>query len=479
MVPWSSRSRRAPLVVAVVVALLALVVPLAGEGGAQEDEVVAPPASTPVLSARRVPGLVQGAVAGPALAAAVEGTIDRNPETWCFVAEDAGRPVVTVNPDLPLAPASVTKLFTATALLEHFGPDHTLRTVLAAAQPAVDGVIDGDLYLVGGGDPLWATSGYAQSFDDPANPWVDAGLIADALVDAGVREVRGNVVGDDSRHDGERWVASWPTRYRSDPSVGPISALNINDGFTGYVETPDQPNADRRAGDPPELAAQTLVTLLEQRGVAVGGGGVAGARPPDAVEVAGVDSRPMSELVGEMVLESDNNTAEMLVKELGLDRAGQGTTAAGLAEVVAVLDELGLPTGDLGLKDGSGLDPENRVTCGAVMAVLDHHGPDSLLSGSLAVAGQTGTLHRRMVGSPATGQVRAKTGTLNTVNALAGWADTSGARLTFVGLGNGNDPRGNVAADRFADALVSYPAAPPLAELGPSSPEPALVGPAE
>ena len=466
--PPSSSSRRARLLVGtLVLALVASFVALGGQGAAQDAEAADAPPPTPVLSARRVPGLVQGAVAGPALGLAVQGTIDRNPETWCFVAEDKGRPVVTVNPDLPLAPASVTKLFTATALLEHFGPDHTLRTVLAADRPPVDGVIDGDLYLVGGGDPLWATPGYAESFDDPQNPWVDAGLIADALLDAGVRQVRGDVVGDDSRHDSERWVSSWPDRYRSDPSVGPISALNINDGFTGYVDTPERPNADRRAGDPPELAARTLVTLLEQRGIEVVGEGVAGVRPAEAVEVAGVDSRPMSELVGEMVLESDNNTAEMLVKELGLDRAGQGTTAAGLAEVVAVLDGMGLPTASLDLKDGSGLDPENRVTCASVMAVLDHHGPESSLAGSLAVAGQTGTLHRRMQGSPATGQVRAKTGTLNTVNALAGWAETPSARLAFVGLGNGNDPRGNVAADRFADALMGYPAAAPLAELGP------------
>jgi serine-type D-Ala-D-Ala carboxypeptidase/endopeptidase (penicillin-binding protein 4) len=458
-------------------ALLALSLAVAGVAvapwaSAQDDPSPPPAVTTPLLSARRVPGLLQGTVAGPALAAAVEGTIDRNPETFCLVAQDAGRPVLTVNPDLPLAPASVAKVFTATALLSHFGADHRLRTVLAADAAPADGVVEGNLYLVGGGDPLWATSGYAASFDDPANPWVDAGLLADALVAAGVRQIRGDVVGDDSRYDAERWVATWPSRYQSDPSVGPISALNVNDGFTGYTDTPDRANANRRAGDPPVLAAQTLVTLLEQRGVTVDGDGTAGVRPSEAVEVAGVDSVPMVDLVGEMVLESDNNTAEMLVKELGLARAGQGTTAAGLAEVTAVLTELGLPTEGITLYDGSGLDPANQVTCRTVLAALDHHGPDSPLAASLAVAGQTGTLHRRMTDSAATGQVRAKTGTLNTVNALAGWAETPAARLMFVGLGNGNDARGTRAADEFAAALMSYPEGPALADLGPVGPDP-------
>jgi D-alanyl-D-alanine carboxypeptidase/D-alanyl-D-alanine-endopeptidase (penicillin-binding protein 4) len=443
---------------------------IAPSAGAQGDtEGAAGPASlgTPVLSARRAPWLLQGAVADPVLAEAVEGTIDRNP-TWCAVVEDRGRPVMTVNPDLAVAPASVQKLVTGAAFLEAFGPDHTLRTVLAAAAAPAGGVVEGDLYLVGGGDPLFTTAGYQASFDDPEQPSVDPIVLVDALAQAGVTRIRGGVVGDDSRYDPTRWVATWPSRYRSDPSIGPISALAVNDGFTGYADTPDAPNGSRRAGDPPVLAAHTLITLLEARGITVDGGPSAGVAPPGAVEVAAVDSRPMRDLVGEMVLASDNNTAEMLLKELGLARKGAGTTEAGLAAVPEVLAAAGLPVEGLDLRDGSGLDPESRLPCRTVMTVLDRYGRTSDLTTHLAVAGRSGTLRLRMGGDETVGRVFAKTGTLNTVNALAGWAETPGGSvLQFVGIGNGVDPRGRGASDAFAKALMTYPEGPAIDAIAP------------
>ena len=465
------RRRFSVILTAVMLAVLVLPLPAgSGRADARAQSATPGPATppTPVLSARRIPGLLQGSIADPALAAELRGTIDRNPETWCGRIDDAGRPVLTVSPDLPLAPASLLKVLTGTALLERFGPEHRLRTAMVASAAATDGVVEGDLYLVGGGDPLLTTTGYAQSFDDPEQPYVDANALVDALAAAGVTEVRGNVVGDDSRYDAERWVATWPTRYQSEPSIGPISALAINDGFSGYAGSPERPNPRRRAGDPPALAAETLVSLLRSRGIGVGGQGVAGSAPVGAVEVAALDSRTMRELVGQMVLDSDNNTAEMLLKELGLATTGQGTTAAGLTAVRDTLARLGLVAEGLDLRDGSGLDPENRVTCAVVFAALERAGRSSDLTTSFAVGGQTGTLRKRMTGSPAVGRVVAKTGTLNSVNALAGWADTpTGATLTFVGIGNGTDARGTGAADSFAAALMTYPQGPPLDLLRP------------
>jgi D-alanyl-D-alanine carboxypeptidase/D-alanyl-D-alanine-endopeptidase (penicillin-binding protein 4) len=467
--PPVGRSRWA-IAVLTAVALLTLITAQSPAGAQDGDDPQDAPASlsTPVLSARRAPWLLQGAVADAALADAVEGTIDRNPQSWCALVEDRGRPVLNVNPDLTVAPASVQKLLTGAAFLEAFGPDHTLRTVLAAAAPPADGVIEGDLYLVGGGDPLFTTPGYRAAFDDPEQPSVDPNVLVDALAQAGVTRIRGGVVGDDSRYDTQRWVSTWPSRYRSDPSIGPISALAINDGFTGYADAPGRENPLRRAGDPPVLAAQTLVTLLRQRGITVDGGASAGVAPAGATEVAAVSSLPMRDLVGEMVLASDNNTAEMLLKELGLARKGAGTTEAGLAAVPEVLAEAGLPIDGLALRDGSGLDPESRLPCRTVMTVLDRYGRTSDLTNHLAVAGRTGTLRLRMGGDDTVGRVFAKTGTLNTVNALAGWAETPGGSvLQFVGIGNGVDPRGRSASDAFAKALMTYPEGPTIEALAP------------
>ena len=103
-----------------------------------------------------------------------------------------------------------------------------------------------------------------------------------------------------------------------------------------------------------------------------------------------------------------------------------------------------------------------------VRDALVRSGRTSDLTSRLAIGGETGTLRKRLGGSPAVGRVVAKTGTLNSVNALAGWADTlPGATLTFVGIGNGTDARGTGAADAFATALMTYPEAPPLDVLRP------------
>jgi D-alanyl-D-alanine carboxypeptidase/D-alanyl-D-alanine-endopeptidase (penicillin-binding protein 4) len=477
--PQVGRHRLVAGVLAVAAVLGAITIqPSAGAQDGTDAEQGPASLATPVLSARRAPWMLQGAVADPALAEAVEGTIDRNPQTWCALIEERGRPVLTVNPDLAVAPASVQKLLTGAAFLEAFGPDHTLRTVLAAAAPPVDGVVEGDLYLVGGGDPLFTTSGYQQSFDDPEQPSVDPSVLVDALAQAGVARIRGGVVGDDSRYDAQRWVPTWPSRYKSDPSIGPISALAVNDGFTGYADTPDRLNPLRRAGDPPVLAAQTLITLLEDRGITVDGGPSAGVAPAGATEVAVVSSRPMRDLVGEMVLASDNNTAEMLLKELGLARKGAGTTDAGLAAVTEVLAAAGVPVEGLALRDGSGLDPESRLPCRTVMTVLERYGRTSDLTNHLAVAGRTGTLRLRMGSDDTVGRVFAKTGTLNTVNALAGWAETpAGAVLQFVGIGNGVDPRGRSAGDAFARALMTYPEGPVIDALVPRPVRPPGSGP--
>ncbi len=123
-----------------------------------------------------------------------------------------------------------------------------------------------------------------------------------------------------------------------------------------------------------------------------------------------------------MLAESDDTTAELLTKELGLHVSGQGTTAAGTKVIIDRLTADGLPVEGLVLNDGSGLDEGDRLTCDLLTEVLDRAGPDSELAKLLPVAGENGTLRPRMRRTPAQGQVSAKTGTLDHVNALAGFA---------------------------------------------------------
>ena len=157
-----------------------------------------------------------------------------------------------------MVPASVLKLLTGTAALKVLGADATLATVAGAADPMADGVVNGDLYVVGGGDPLLTTPGFQASLDDPDQVVEKYSDLADALVAGGLKEVHGGIVGDDSRYENVRWIPSWPDRYQREGFVGPLSALMVNDGQTGFTTTPDQTTATRKPGDPPALAAADL-----------------------------------------------------------------------------------------------------------------------------------------------------------------------------------------------------------------------------
>jgi D-alanyl-D-alanine carboxypeptidase/D-alanyl-D-alanine-endopeptidase (penicillin-binding protein 4) len=212
--------------------------------------------------------------------------------------------------------------------------------------------------------------------------------------------------------------------------------------------------------------------MLVDRGVRVGGGATAGHAPANANEVAALESPTIRELVGQMLVESDDTTAELLTKELGRQVSGAGTTAAGTQAIVARLAADGFPVEDLVLTDGSGLDEGNRLNCHLLSAVLDRPGPRSDLHALLPVAGQNGTLRPRMRRTAAQGLVAAKTGTLDHVNALAGYASTAGGgSLTFVyGVVGENQPRGYVPLDEFAIALVNAPAGPEISQLSPKEP---------
>lgn len=476
------RRGAAALVVATVVVVAALWMGGAGAGDAQgsapgsENAGPAVPAAstnvaplvTPVLSARRAPELLRSNIADNRIRAALQPMLDQAPANSCIVVTNGGRTVITRNHQEPMVPASTEKLLTSAALLEQFGLEHRLVTVAGATSPPSDGVIDGDLYLVGGGDPLLTTPGYKVTFENPQQLANDYERLADAIVAAGVSEITGGVIGDDSRYDSERWVSTWPERYQREGYVGPLSALTVNDGNTGLSLRPDEPASSRRPGDPPFLAAETLITLLKARGVRVAGGASVGTAPADMQEVARLESLPMRDLIAEMISDSDNTTAELLVKELAVANGQPGTTQAGLDQVEALLAEERLPVEGIDLRDGSGLDPQNKLTCELLAAALDLHGPDSVLGQSLPIAGETGTLRRRMRDTPAQGKVRAKTGTLAEVNALAGFAETSGgASLTFAYLINGPEPRGYLPIDEFAAALVGVPDGPPVAALEP------------
>lgn len=386
------------------------------------------------------------APASAAMTAALQ-TVWQTAPGGCALVTSGDRIVYEANADRPVVPASVTKILTATAALDILGAD-TRFTTAVVAEIGPGGVVEGNLWVVGGGDPVLGTDAWATRDGAQAKLHTSLDQLADRVVAAGVRRVAKDVVGDETRFDAQRVVPSWPRRLVADGEAGPLSALVANDGFRVWGH-PGLPFTDPAAG-----TAGLLLELLEQRGVDVGGDAVSG-RAAEGRQIASVTSPTVSDLVTEVLRESDNETAELLVKEMGLRRRGAGTTASGVRAVTAALADRGVPMANTVVADGSGLSSRARVTCRALSAVLTRAEP--ILADRLAVAAQSGTLRNRLRATPAAGRVRAKTGSLDGMSGLAGYADTVSGRVAFVYLVNGLPvpTRTPTVQDPFVLALVT------------------------
>jgi len=427
---------------------------------------------TPIFSARRVPELLRSRLADEQVPKVVQDATKDQPPSSCVAITDHGRRIHDLNGAMPVMPASLMKLLTGSAALAILGPDTRLVTTLEGPAVGADGVVRGDVYLVGGGDPLLYTAGFQQTREYRDQPYNDFNQLADRVKAAGITQIDGSILGDDSRYDAQRSVSTWEASYQKDEQVGALSALQVNWGEAGLENDPNRTARNRRLGDPPALAATTLRTLLEQRGIKVTGPGIAGHRPagPPGKELARLESHTIRELVGEMESFSDNNTAELLTKEIGLRSANSGTTQAGVAAILAHLRDLQLPLSGINLADGSGLDRNNRLSCNLVVALLDRSGPESDLAKAMAIIGHTGTMKKRKLPF-ADGRVTAKTGTLKDVVALAGFERTTpGSTITFVSIQNGNSAPGITVQDALINGLLSYPQGPDPVDLGPEPP---------
>jgi serine-type D-Ala-D-Ala carboxypeptidase/endopeptidase (penicillin-binding protein 4) len=321
-------------------------------------------------------------------------------------------------------PASVEKLYTATAALERIGPSGRLATtVLGSGLLGPGGVWEGDLYLRGGGDPTFGGATFIRNHYAGEGASL-ATLIAKLVRGDGIHAVSGSVWGDESYLSSLRGEPS--SGYAPDPFLeGTLSGLAYNRGATGAERGPHAPAA---------YAARRLWAGLKRDGVTINGGSGAASTPAGAVPLAVVESPPLTELLGLMLPPSDNFFAETLIRDLGARFAGAGTTAAGASVVTQTL--AGLFAIHPHVLDGSGLSAGDRTSAYQIADLLVALAPTplgALLRGDLAVAGRTGTLARRMRGTGAAGRCQAKTGTLIGVSNLAGYCQSAGGHeLAFA-----------------------------------------------
>ncbi len=440
---------------------------------------------TPMLSARRVPRTLRAPVSDDLIGPEVDRLVEQTPDQQvCLMVRNGDRQLGDhreVNGGL--VPASNQKLLTTFGALGILGPDFTFTTRVMTPVAPIDGVVEGDIYLVGDGDPFLITDNWLSQYQETdGRSHTRLESLADAVAAVGVTQVTGSVLGDESLYDDQRY-GPWDSRLVTQKQSGPMSALTVNEGFVDWPEVFRESFRPRSETDnPPIHAASVLAGLLAERGITIDGGTGVGITPEPAVELASVQSPPLAETVTHINSYSSNIGAELLLKRLGLAVADEGSTEAGADVLAAYLAEQGIPMDDVQIFDGSGLAETNRLTCDALASILVETGPDSPLGASLSVAGARGSLANRFVDSPAEGLVLAKTGTLRGVRALSGFVRSGdpaaeGGYVTFSHIVNDDD----VIADElirsiqvpFVVALSRYPAGPPIEQLSPLAPIPA------
>ena len=435
--------------------------------------------TTPILSARRIPRTLQAPVADDQVAPILQTIIDGSPSTSCVMVQVGDRTLSpSVNIGTGFVPASNQKIVTTWAAVEVLGPDFRFTTRVRVGAEPVDGVVAGNLYLVGGGDPFLTTADWWEQYDD-----LDGRFhtrfedLVDRIVAEGITEITGSVIGDETAFDTVR-QGPWDERLIQSKQSGPLSALTLNEGFTTWPSQFQGSTRARSATDNPPLhAASVLTALLQENGVTVGAVG-AGQTPQEAFDLVSIESPPLTEVITHVNSYSSNIGAELLLKQIGLVERGEGSTAAGANSVQSTLIDKGIPSEGVSLFDGSGLAETDRLTCQALVGVLHEAGPDSPLAQSLAIGGERGTLALRFVDTPAESSVWAKTGTLNDATALSGFvrsAEESDRYLTFAYVANesliiGNDEVLGLQ-DTFVVDLTGYPGGPALAELSPRPPK--------
>jgi serine-type D-Ala-D-Ala carboxypeptidase/endopeptidase (penicillin-binding protein 4) len=343
-----------------------------------------------------------------------------------------GAVVFAHNDTLPVAPASNEKLPIAWTALKRLGAGYRFHTEVYGVGTRNGSTWNGDLVLKGFGDPTLSST--------------DIDELAAKVRASGILAITGRVLGDESFYDRSRGAPGWK-QYFVGGETPPLSALVLNRAL-GWP-----------ALSPPLLAARALRDALGAHGVAVAGRPGLGAAPPYAASLASDVSAPLAEIVRTMNHASDNFYAEMLLKQLAAADGKVGSSAAGGRIVIAAMKEAGIQVTGVRIVDGSGLSSRDRLTAQALVGVLRAGATDPAIGkvfvGSLAVAGHSGTLSRRLWPLPM--MVRGKTGTTDLACTLSGLI---GEKYAFAVLQNG-DPvpswSARSAQDRFVTILAQAP----------------------
>lgn len=345
--------------------------------------------------------------------------------------------------------ASNMKLFTTATALSRFGPRFRIATsVLGDGELNSRGVLRGNLYLRGAGDPALGSPAFYDRFLGGLGTNLFA--LKSQIRAAGIRAVTGRLYADDTVFDRLRGVAD--SGYATSPYIGPLSGLSFNSGYSNSW-------AGGFASDPAKLAATKLAHSLRRAGVRIRPRVALGTTSPTARPLATVRSPTMSHLIETTDVYSDNFFAEMLMKLLGARYGGEGSTRAGARVVERFARGHGSAVHAV---DGSGLTRTNRASPLQVVRLLQAMRAAPVgerFVGDLALAGRDGTVDSRMRGTAAAGRCHVKTGTLTGVSNLSGYCFNASGRVMIFSILMGSVSNLTLAhreQDRIAAAVASY-----------------------
>ena len=437
---------------------------------------------------------VEQAFGQPAFAHGIQGIIVESLKD--------GRVLYEKNSDLVFIPASNMKLLVSSASLDLLGPDYVIPTALFVTGKISNGKLKGNVILVGQGDPTLKYENLEE--------------MASKLKSLGIKTIHGNIQADDTYYDGVRLGDGWSWDYQSDYYAAQISALDLNENVvgvwvrpgkklgdpaliellpkTGYMNVTNEcktsdtgssnsismdrvcgtntiritgnvaldyePKGPERAvtvDDPALFACTVFSEILKRDGVRIKGKVLRGPKPADARPLFVHNSPPMSEILKLLNKPSDNLIAECLFRQLGAKFKGKGSTALGEGVELDYLKKIGADTTAINISDGSGLSRYDLVSPKNLLAVLKYmrgHKDSQIFIDSLPIAGVDGTLRKRLKGTAAEGNVRAKTGYIGAVRALSGYVTTkSGEPLVFSILMNNHLCRSS-EADAAIDSII-------------------------
>ncbi len=449
------------------------------------------------LSQQLLPLLLQSSLKGAAVGINVVSLPDKNP-LFSYNSQE----IYTV--------ASNMKLFTTAAALDYLGSDYQFSTTLfCRGNIDPEGKLWGDVIVQGGGDPNLSGRFNGGRTTAVLEEW------AEAIVKAGIKEISGNIIADDSFFDRELIHPGWPKDQLFTWYSAPISALSFNDNCVDITLRPTsgsgvkvevnpsnsylrilnscklsdstgrprihvhlEPNTGKihlkgemptrcesltysvPVDNPPLFLASVFREILKSKGVKVVGETIVFEPEIDESDQEWTPlmctTSSMSQAVMVANTRSQNFYAEQILKTLGAEVKGEGSFRAGLEVIQELMLKLGYEPVEYQVADGSGLCRDNRFSPEMITDLLaymyQHKEKESFIS-SLAVSGTTGSLQKRLRGSSFKGRIRAKTGYISRVCCLSGYVETEGGDTLAFSILVNNFKVAPVTIKEFQDSV--------------------------